>query len=444
MRNNSQGKVSMVVPCYNKEHYIGSMLDSVLAQEWDNIELILVNDGSTDGTRDMIVKYLPRFEARGYEVKLIDQENGGCCKAVHTGLINMTGDYYCLVDADDEIEPQYVSTMAGWLDEHFDYEWAACHYKSVNIINGKKQVNNPIRYPFSQDCDDLLTHYIFRRVITTVWIYMMRTSYVRKCGMIDNFCTQRSKTYEPLIMVPPAAYGGKLKFFDNQLYRYNLYASDLFGFDSIEKAKAYYDDYLKMYQWAIERLNISEPEKKRYHDIARLSYHLELYKQLPQIMRAQSRALTSQTIDLINQIGNCDIQISVMDFYDGNYENVFRAIENRYLKKEKTFKRIIGYGALGRNAQYLLPQLVGSRYCPTELWDKDGDGYRVKLPDFASLTADDLVIIFPTKQATVEYIIKALQDCPATIYVKNNIDYLLAELKYPQFLSFEVSAGLQR
>jgi len=438
MRNRKQGKVSMVVPCYNKEKYIGAMLDSVLAQEWDNIELLFVNDGSTDGTRDVIASYLPRFEQRGYEVKIIDQENGGCCKAVHTGLVNMTGDYYCLVDADDEIEPQYVSTMASWLDEHDDYEWAACSFKSVNVIDGNRYVNEKKQYPFPQDCDNLLTHYIFRRVITTVWIYMMRTSYILKCGMVENFCTERSKTYEPLVMVPPAANGGKIKFFDEPLYRYNLYASDLFGFDSLEKARSYYDDYLRMYEWAIARLKIAEPDKKRYSDMARLSYQLELFRQLPQIMRAQSGILADQTRDLINQIGACDIQIGVTEFYDQGYDNVFRAIENRYLKKDKVFKRIIGYGALGKNAWHILPQLVGSQYCPTELWDQSGDGYRVKLPDFDSLTADDLVIVFPTKKEVVSELAEILRDCPATAYFKNEIDYLLAELKYPQLSRFEV------
>jgi len=439
MQNSQQGKVSMVVPCYNKEKYIGAMLDSVLTQEWDNIELLLVNDGSTDGTRYVIVSYLPKFEQRGYEVKIFDQENGGCCKAVHTGLVNMTGDYYCLVDADDEIEPQYVSKMAGWLDKHDEYEWAACGYKSVNVIDGKRYVNEKTQHPFPQDCDNLLTHYIFRRVITMVWIYMIRKSYMDKCGMIDNFCTERSTTYEPLIMVPPAAHGGRIKFFDEPLYGYNVYASDLFGFDSLEKAKSYHDDYLRMYDWAIARLNIGESDKKRYSDMARLSYQLELFKQLPQIMRAQSHTLAVQTRDLINRISKSDnIHIDVTEFSDRGYDTVFRAIENRYLKNEKVFKRIIGYGALGKSAFNILPRLVGSQYCPNELWDKNGDGYRVKLPDFNSLTADDLIIVFPTKKEFVSELAEILHDCPATVYFKNEIDYLLAELKYPQLSRFEV------
>ena len=62
----------------------------------------------------------------------------------------------------------------------------------------------------------------------------------------------------------------------------------------------------------------------------------------------------------------------------------------------------------------------------------------MKLPDFDSLTADDLIIVFPTKKEVVSELAEILHDCPATVYFKNEIDYLLAELKYPQLSRFEV------
>lgn len=441
--NNSQGKVSMVVPCYNKELYIGAMLESVLNQVWDNIELILVNDGSTDKTKDVILSYIPKFNKRGYDVKIIDQENGGCCKAVHTGLINMTGEYYCLVDADDEIEPNYVSTMAGWLDENESYEWAACSFKPVKKVDNNISVGSGVKPQYSLDCDNLLTHYIFRKVITTVWVYVMRVSYLKKCGMIDNFCTLRSKTYEPLVMVPPAAMGGKLKYFDIPLYRYNMYASDLFGFDSIDKAKAYYDDYFKMYEWTIQRLKISNEKKQNYLNMARLSYHLELLKQLPNINRALANNIGNDISNLIKDISNIDI--SSFDYESTEYIQLFNALELQYLKKENSkyivspgkFDRIIGYGALGKSAGAVLPYLINTPYCPTEMWDNNYNG-SIKKPDFTSLTKNDLVLVFPIKPAIVNEIKKALADCPATVFYKNDIEYILSEIKYPQLLEFEV------
>ena len=58
-------KVSLIVPCYNGEGYLGDFLDSVLAQTYPNIELILVNDGSTDGTEEVFLQYSSRLETGG-------------------------------------------------------------------------------------------------------------------------------------------------------------------------------------------------------------------------------------------------------------------------------------------------------------------------------------------------------------------------------------------
>lgn len=417
----------MVVPCYNKESYIGAMLDSVLAQDWNNIELLLINDGSTDGTRQVIVSYLPQFQKRGYTVKLIDQENGGCCKAVHTGLVNMTGDYFCLVDADDEIEPAYVSTMAGWLEDHHDYEWAACSFVAVSKMDNKCIQSSKSQKPLPQDTDHLLIHYIFRKVITMSWIYMIRVSYIHKCKMIEHFYTGRSKTYEPLITVPLAALGGKLKFFDRALYKYNKYASDLYGFDSLEKAKTYYNDYLKMYEWSINRLNIPDNLKTRYLNMARLSYQLELFNQLPEIGRTLYQTLSDELICLIQDMFADNGDLSVAAIIKSGYEALFDSIEYGFIQ----YKRIIAFGVLGNRAKDALPKLQTTPYRPTELWDKNGDGANIKLPDFDSLTADDLLIVIPTKKTVLMEIRSQLDNTPATVWYNEDIYNILDCEPYP-------------
>ena len=429
-----QGKVSMVVPCYNKEHYIGAMLDSVLAQEWDNIELLLVNDGSTDGTRDVIAAYLPKLKARGYDVKLIDQENGGCCKAVHTGLIHMSGDYFCLVDADDEIEPQYVSRMAGFLDGHDDYQWAACNFRKVEKIDGAIFENPKADYyPFQPDTDHMLTRYIFREMTTTVWIYMTRADYLRKCGMTEHFCTEHRRVYEPLIAAPLMAFGGKLKYFDEALYRYNVYASDLYGFDSYEKAKAYYDDYDYLYEWAISRLDIGEDDKRRYRSMTKMVYYYEMFAQLPQILRRRGMVLADKTIAEFNQLYDADIALSATELTQQGYPAFFASLSQTLLRPEGSkWRRIIGYGVLGKMAKYQLPQLAGTAYYPTELWDEQGDGYPVKLPDFASLAEDDLVLVFPKAERVVAEIRTKIEDTPATGYYNRTIEHIVSGAKFPQ------------
>lgn len=410
-----QGKVSMVVPCYNKEQYIDAMLLSVENQAWDNIELILVNDGSTDKTREIIENWRPRLTHRGYKVIVIDQINGGCCAAVKTGLEQMTGDYFCLVDCDDEVHPEYVSMMAGWLDEHDDYDWAACTYRPYMHSDIGITAGDIAKWPYPQDADKLLEKYIFRKVITMAWIYMARSSYVRRCGMIDNFCSERKATYEPLIVVPLAAGGGKLKYFHEPLYKYNMFASDLYRFDRFEKAIKYYDDYLYLYKWAISRLQKPEKEKTHLYSIARLMYEKELFMQIPRVQDGEAYfdSISISLVKLLDELFYPAPRIPYERIRETSFWNTFEAIEDSIcagkasaFHEELAGKRIIGYGVLGKVAQSWIPRLKGTRLEPVILWDAAGDGVSAERPDFSDLTESDAIIVFPRAQEIRDDVLK--------------------------------------
>jgi len=92
--------ISMVIPAYNVGQYIGKCLYSVLNQTYRNLEVIVVNDGSSDDTADMIANY--KADAR---LKYIEQENAGVTAARNNGIEAATGDFIAFVDSDDYIEP---------------------------------------------------------------------------------------------------------------------------------------------------------------------------------------------------------------------------------------------------------------------------------------------------------------------------------------------------
>ena len=87
--------VSIITPCYNGAAVIGRMIESVLAQTYDNIEYILVNDGSKDDTERVVLSYQEQFEKRGYRFLYVKQENGGLGAAINAGLRVFSGDYLC-------------------------------------------------------------------------------------------------------------------------------------------------------------------------------------------------------------------------------------------------------------------------------------------------------------------------------------------------------------
>ena len=90
-------RVSVIIPVYNVEKYIGKCVDSVLRQSYENIEVILVDDGSTDGSPSICDEYAKKDK----RVKVIHKENGGVSSARNTALECCIGELVMFVDSDD-------------------------------------------------------------------------------------------------------------------------------------------------------------------------------------------------------------------------------------------------------------------------------------------------------------------------------------------------------
>lgn len=107
-------KFSVIMPAYNAEKYIAYAIDSVLAQTYSNFELIIVNDGSTDKTEDIVKQY----SDKDTRIILVSQENSGCAGAArNTALKYVTGDYIQILDADDYFEKNMFAEYAAKLKE---------------------------------------------------------------------------------------------------------------------------------------------------------------------------------------------------------------------------------------------------------------------------------------------------------------------------------------
>ena len=100
-------KVSVIIPVYNVENYIHRCLNSVISQTYDNLEIILVDDGSTDDSGRICDEYKEK-DGRGV---VIHKENGGQATARNFALDIATGDYIAFVDSDDYIEEDMFYSM---------------------------------------------------------------------------------------------------------------------------------------------------------------------------------------------------------------------------------------------------------------------------------------------------------------------------------------------
>jgi len=111
----TQPTLSLVIPTYNRATLIGATLDSALGQSLPFLDIIVVDDGSTDHTAAVLARYAGR-------VQVIALANGGVQKARNAGVAAAAGEYVVLCDSDDLLEPDYAATIAAWLARHPDYD----------------------------------------------------------------------------------------------------------------------------------------------------------------------------------------------------------------------------------------------------------------------------------------------------------------------------------
>lgn len=127
-----QALVSIISPCYNGEKYVSYFLESVLSQTYSNVELWLIDDGSTDRTREIIGPFVERFLNRGYQLHYIYQKNAGQAAAINQGLKRFSGEYLMWVDSDDILLPENIEKKVDFLEKNPEYGFVQCLAEMVH------------------------------------------------------------------------------------------------------------------------------------------------------------------------------------------------------------------------------------------------------------------------------------------------------------------------
>lgn len=130
--------ISVIVPVYNVEEYLEECLESIQHQTYTDIEIILVNDGSTDGSRDIC----ERFCQKDSRFKLINQANQGQSVARNNGVAASTSEFITFVDSDDVISAKYLENLYAYMTEEIDL--VECEYRVTRSVFDKlKELENP-------------------------------------------------------------------------------------------------------------------------------------------------------------------------------------------------------------------------------------------------------------------------------------------------------------
>lgn len=217
MRNYIKDRISILAPVYNGAAHLDYFFSAVKAQKYNDYELVVVNDGSTDNTAEILRSYKEQFEAQGKSFVYLEQENKGVAAAVNLALKNFTGEFLTWIDSDDIIQPDFLSAQKAALDEHPECMFSMAT-KTNSVSEGDLQkIKNSFERKINRENDSLFDDVVFGNNIKYALVhFVVRAAFFERVfpemRIYENCGGQNWQLALPLI------YHGKWVYVDELLY----------------------------------------------------------------------------------------------------------------------------------------------------------------------------------------------------------------------------------
>ena len=209
--------VSIVTPCYNGEAFLDRYFECVLAQTYPSIELIFVDDGSTDQTFELAKSYRHALESRGYRSVFLRQEHAGQAAAINLGLPHVTGAYLTWPDSDDLMRPDNIEKKVQALEAHPEAGFVRCQ---VDIVD-ERNVESVLR---TVKVDDTSSPWLFERLLHDDGTHCLNLAYLVRSDALFKALNGRKIVASPagqnLQMLLPLAYHYPCIYIDEPLASY--------------------------------------------------------------------------------------------------------------------------------------------------------------------------------------------------------------------------------
>ena len=207
----NQGLVSIIVPVYKAEKYIHQCIDSLLAQTYSNIEVILVDDGSPDNCG----KICDEYAAKDYRVKVIHQQNGGVSVARQTGIDHATGEYSIHADPDDWVELNMIEELVAK---------AVADNADMVICDFYRESKSDRIHVCQNPGDDLSASAVLRKILSqqlhgSCWNKLVNRSHIEGIGFIpEDLCILEDELYNIRILARKI----KVSYLPKAFYHYRV------------------------------------------------------------------------------------------------------------------------------------------------------------------------------------------------------------------------------
>ena len=219
--------IAVIIPVYNTAEYLPECIKSLMASKFRNMEIILVDDGSTDGKSPALCD---EYALKDSRIRVIHKENGGLQSAWISGVKDSTANYLCFIDSDDWVE----SEMFEELFSHTSQAFKGCEIISSDYIiekqNERKEVHHTIEQGqhFGEDLDEIKTRLLGQELRTVI---LSRCMKLTSRNLITNnlkYCDSSLRLGEDVnIMVPALCDCKRLYVSDNCYYHYRTVATSM-------------------------------------------------------------------------------------------------------------------------------------------------------------------------------------------------------------------------
>ena len=276
-------RISIIVPVYNVRQHLRKCLDSILAQTFRDWELICVDDGSTDGSADILAEYA----ARDGRVRTVRQANAGQAAARNRGMDEAGGEYVMFCDADDWVEPTWCEELYGAIAAREDVDLVVARAFIDGTCDAKQrqrlEENQRLKFEGVQP----VSPEMFPRIDHAVWMKIFRRSLFTGSGLrfpVGEVCEDWSFSYGYLAICRKAL------FLDRKLYHYiQREGSTLNGGRRGEKVAL---DFVR--QWDHFRRFLVAQGKWETWRLAMLSYGIALFGSGNDEVRPKIQALADE------------------------------------------------------------------------------------------------------------------------------------------------------
>ena len=323
--------VSVIIPAYNVERYIEKCIKSILDQSYTDTEIIIVDDGSTDGTG----KICRDLEKDYNRIRYICQENRGVSVARNTGIREAGGEYLMFVDGDDFIEPELIDRLMERSREGFDIVCCCCRTAGEESVYEDHFFDGDRSFCTDVEKEELFLQLIdprygkgSKRVVTAIgvpWGKLYRSSLIRSKDIL--FDPELKRLQDNMFNMHAFAEAGRIFYLDQPLYDYRI--DHIVGFHSGYRYPGNSEKLIR------KRKKFFEDNKGFYTEKAEMEFNKYIYRSF--MAGLKYYASTSRTYN--KNIRKSFIEMKDKEIYSGCTGTVFSG----KLKHEKLAECLIKY-----------------------------------------------------------------------------------------------------